>query len=191
MSFTKTPFLVSPKTRNTFARLPNPILPPIVIFLCVRLTFRHTRITLIRIRKDQNIQTENRQTDNGRKHRALYASRVEGWNNYGTLHTSTNPPRSLTNTYNLYRSSGCLLIVGHAVIGVRRSSINASSLSSQPRRSGFSSMSYSLHRLSDFFVAEAAVAAAGVAAPLAVGVLAGVLPMTDERGVVGGSGGPE
>lgn len=73
------------------------------------------------------------------------------WNNYGTLHTSTNPPRSLTNIYNLYKSNGCLDMVGHADIGVRRSSIKPSSLSNQPRRSGFSSISYSLHKLSDFF----------------------------------------
>lgn len=59
-------------------------------------------------------------------------------------------------------------MVGHAVIGVRRSSMNASSLSSQPRRSGFSSMSYNLHRLSDFFdeaTEETAVVAAAVAPP--------------------------
>lgn len=73
------------------------------------------------------------------------------WNNYGTLHTSTNPPRSLTNIYNLYKSNGCLDMVGHADIGVRRSSIKPSSLSNQPRRSGFSSISYNLHKLSDFF----------------------------------------
>lgn len=42
-------------------------------------------------------------------------------------------------------------MVGHAVIGVRRSSIKPSNLSNQPRRSGLSSMSYSLHKLSDFF----------------------------------------
>lgn len=41
-------------------------------------------------------------------------------------------------------------MVGHAVIGVRLSSMNALSLSSQMRRSGLSSISYSLHRLSDF-----------------------------------------
>lgn len=38
------------------------------------------------------------------------------------------------------------------MIGVRRSSMNARSLSSQLRLSGLSSISYSLHRLSDFFV---------------------------------------
>lgn len=67
-----------------------------------------------------------------------------------TLHTSRKPPRSCTNTYSLYRSSGVLEMVGQAVIGVRRSSIKASSLSSQGLRSGLSSMSYSLFRLSDF-----------------------------------------
>lgn len=68
-----------------------------------------------------------------------------------TLQTSTKPPRSFTKRYNLYKSNGCFDIVGQAAIGVRRSSMKLNNLSSQPRRSGLSSMSYNLHRLSDFF----------------------------------------
>lgn len=75
---------------------------------------------------------------------------VGGWDER-TLHTSTKPPRSFTNRYNLYKSNGCFDIVGQAAIGVRRSSMKLNNLSSQPRRSGLSSMSYNLHKLSDFF----------------------------------------
>lgn len=67
-----------------------------------------------------------------------------------TLQTSTKPPRSLTNVYKRYKSNGCLDIVGHAVIGVRASSIKLSNLSKNGRRSGLSSISYNLHKLSDF-----------------------------------------
>lgn len=77
------------------------------------------------------------------------------------LVTSRKPPRSCTNTYSLYRSSGVLEMVGQAVIGVRRSSMKASSLSSQGLRSGLSSMSYSLFRLSDFLVDLKGVSAGG------------------------------
>lgn len=66
------------------------------------------------------------------------------------LVTSTNPPRSCTYTYSLYRSNGVFEIVGQAVIGDLRSSMYASSLSRNTRRSGLSSISYSLFRLSDF-----------------------------------------
>lgn len=68
-----------------------------------------------------------------------------------TLHTSTKPPLSLTRMYSLNKSNGCFDIVGHAVIGVLRSSMNPNNLSNQPRRSGLSSISYNLHKLSDFF----------------------------------------
>lgn len=68
------------------------------------------------------------------------------------LVTSRKPPRSCTRTYNLYRSRGVFEIVGQAAIGVRRSSMKASSLSSQGLRSGLSSMSYNLFKLSDFLV---------------------------------------
>lgn len=77
------------------------------------------------------------------------------------LVTSRKPPRSCTRTYSLYRSSGVLEMVGQAVIGVRRSSMKASSLSSQGLRSGLSSMSYSLFRLSDFLVDLKGVSAGG------------------------------
>lgn len=43
-------------------------------------------------------------------------------------------------------------MVGHVVIGDRRSSMNDSNLSSQTLRSGLSSISYSLLKLSVFFV---------------------------------------
>lgn len=42
-------------------------------------------------------------------------------------------------------------MVGHVVIGVLLSSMKASSLSSQPLRSGLSSISYSLPKLSVFW----------------------------------------
>lgn len=70
---------------------------------------------------------------------------------YKTNLTSTNPPRSRTNKYNLYKSSGCFDIVGHAAIGVRRSSMKARSLSTHPRLSGASSISYNLPSESDFW----------------------------------------
>lgn len=65
------------------------------------------------------------------------------------LVTSRKPPRSCTRMYSLYKSSGVFEMVGQAVIGVRRSSMKASSLSSHGRRSGLSSMSYNLFKLSD------------------------------------------
>lgn len=68
------------------------------------------------------------------------------------LVTSTYPDRSLTKKYSLNKSNGCFDIVGHAVIGVRFSSINPSSLSNQPFRSGLSSISYNFPKLSDFLV---------------------------------------
>lgn len=68
-----------------------------------------------------------------------------------TLHTSMNPPLSLTYTYNRKRSRGFLEMVGQVVIGVRRSSINANSLSNQTRRSGLSSISYNFPKLSVFY----------------------------------------
>lgn len=67
-----------------------------------------------------------------------------------TLHTSMNPPLSFTYMYNRNKSRGFLEIVGHVVIGVRLSSMKAKSLSNQARRSGLSSISYSLPKLSVF-----------------------------------------
>lgn len=67
-----------------------------------------------------------------------------------TLHTSMNPPLSFTYIYSRNRSRGFLEIVGHVVMGVRRSSMNASNLSNQIRLSGLSSISYNFPRLSVF-----------------------------------------
>lgn len=77
------------------------------------------------------------------------------------LVTSRKPPRSCVRMYNLYKSRGVFEIVGHAVIGVRRSSMKASNLSSQGLRSGLSSMSYNLFKLSDFLVDLKGVSAGG------------------------------
>lgn len=71
-----------------------------------------------------------------------------------TLHTSMNPPLSFTYTYSRNRSRGFLEMVGHVVIGVRLSSMNANNLSSHTRRSGLSSISYNLLRLSVFYNLE-------------------------------------
>lgn len=56
--------------------------------------------------------------------------------------TSINPPRSRTNAYNLYKSNGCLEIVGFVVIAVPFSSLKRSSRSMNSLRSGSGPRSY-------------------------------------------------